>query len=341
MKKLVNNTFALTMSAICLLSTSLSVTAAPNKVDILISPSGSGPYLAWATMQNYASDYTDKIAPTAVETPGFTYNVRYLASSPQLWKNTIIGSGQVVEWAAKKGISPFFPKPMEAVNDFRALGVMSRTSNMFVTLDPSIKSKDDFIGKRVAVGLLTQNEWGMHQRMMLDGWGITKQLKSFDALGPAQNINAVLDGKADIGTLVTHSNRDFSVTLQAGPFKTLESSGRDYTFIDINKEDIQSYIDKTGAPFSIQVLPANTVANQPKPVTSFGNYTLLSVHKSFPEEDAYEMTKLWLQSGIELGKYSAVAKIWDKQTLATIAKIGLENIHPGALRAYKELGLID
>ncbi|MEO9274384.1 TAXI family TRAP transporter solute-binding subunit [Marinomonas sp. 5E14-1] len=340
MKYIAKSTFTVFVSALFLLTTSLSATAAPKKLDILISPSGSGPYLAWATMQNYASDYTDKIAPVAVETPGFTYNVRYLASSPQLWKNTIIGSGQVVEWAAKEGISPFFPKPMEAVNDFRALGVMSRTSNMFVTLDPSIKSKDDFVGKRVAVGLLTQNEWGMHQRMMLDGWGITKKLKSFDALGPAQNINALLDGKADIGTLTTHSNRDFSFTLQAGPFKTLESAGREYAFIDIDKKDIQSYIDKTGAPFSIQTLPANTVANQPEPVTSFGNYTLLSVHKSFPEEDAYEMTKLWLKSGIKLGEYSAIAKIWDEDTIATIAKIGPENIHPGALRAYKEFGLI-
>ncbi|MEG3753383.1 TAXI family TRAP transporter solute-binding subunit [Psychromonas arctica] len=341
MKKFIKNTLALSISAICLLSTSFSAAADPKKVDILISPSGSGPYLAWATMQNYASDYTDKIAPVAVETPGFTYNVRYLASSPHLWENTIIGSGEVVEWAAKEGIAPFFPKPMEAVKDFRALGVMSRTSNMFVTLDPSIKSKDDFVGKRVAVGLLTQNEWGMHQRMMLDGWGMTKKLKSFDALGPAQNINALLDNKADIGTLATHSNHDFSFTLQAGAFKTLESSGRDYAFIDIDKADIQSYIDKTGAPFSIQVLPANTVAHQPEPVTSFGNYTLLTVHKSFPEEDAYEMTKLWLKSGIELGKYSAIAKIWDKETISTVAKIGKENIHPGALRAYKEFGLID
>jgi len=340
MKHFVRKISDLVISILALTLMTSSAIAAPKKVDILISPSGSGPYLAWATMQNYSSDYTDKVAPTAVETPGFTYNVKFLASSPHLWENTIIGSGQVVEWAAIKGVAPFFPKPMKAVEDFRALGVMSRTSNMFVTLDSDIKSKDDFAGKRVAVGLLTQNEWGMHQRMMLDGWDMTKKLKSFDALGPSQNINAVLDGRADIGTLVTHSNRDFTFTLQAGPFKTLESAGRPYSFINIDDKDIQSYIDKTGAPFSIQTLPANTVANQPTPVTSFGNYTLLSVHKSFPEETAYEMTKLWLEAGLDLGKYSAIAKIWDKDTLATIAKIAPERIHPGALRAYKEAGLI-
>ena len=62
-----------------------SLSADPVEVDLLMSPAGSGPYLAVATMQNYASDFTDKVAPKAVETPGFTYNVRYLASQPDLW----------------------------------------------------------------------------------------------------------------------------------------------------------------------------------------------------------------------------------------------------------------
>ncbi len=314
--------------------------AEPTKVDVLVSPSGSGPYLAWATMQNYAGDYTKKIAPQAIETPGFTYNVRFLASSPNLWKNTIIGSGEVVEWAATKGIAPFFPKPLEAVKDFKVLGVMSRTTNLFVTLDSDIKKKEDFAGRRVAVGLLTQNEWGMHQRMMLDRWGMTKKLKSFDALGPGQNIDALLDGRADIGTLVAHSNKDFSFTLEAGPFKKLQSAGRPYTYVHIAPKDIQSYIDDTGVPFSIQSLPANTISNQPNPVTSFGNFTLLSVHKSFPEDLAYEMTKLWLTAGPKLGEYSAIAKIWDQETVATLARTTPERIHPGALRAYKEAGLV-
>lgn len=319
---------------------SAAAKAEPAKVDILVSPSGSGPYLAWATMQNYAGDYTKKIEPKAVETPGFTYNVRFLASSPDLWKNTIIGSGEVVEWAAINGVAPFFPEPLQAVKDFQVLGVMSRTTNLFVTLDPKITKKEDFAERRVAVGLLTQNEWGMHQRMMLDHWGMTGKLKSFDALGPGQNIDALLDGRADIGTLVAHSNKDFSFTLEAGPFKKLQSAGRPYNYVHIQDKDIQSYIDATGVPFSIQTLPANTISNQPEPVTSFGNYTLLSVHKSFPEELAYEMTKLWLTAGPQLGKYSAIAKIWDQETVGTLARTSPERMHPGAMRAYKEAGLV-
>jgi len=87
-------------------------------------------------------------------------------------------------------------------------------------------------------------------------------------------------------------------------------------------------------------LPPNTISNQPEAVTSFGNFTLLSAHKSFPDDLAYEMTKLWLTAGPQLGQYSAIAKIWDPETVATLARMAPERIHPGALRAYREAGLI-
>lgn len=74
----------------------------------------------------------------------------------------------VVEWAAKESIAPFFPKAMEAAEDFRIIGALSNSVNMFVTLNDEVQGLADFDGKRVAVGLLTQNEWGMHQKMRLD-----------------------------------------------------------------------------------------------------------------------------------------------------------------------------
>jgi TRAP transporter TAXI family solute receptor len=319
----------------------LQAHADPKKIEVLVSPSGSGPYLAWATMQNYASDFSDSLQPVAVETPGFTYNVRYVASTPDKWKNTVFGSGQVVEWAALNGVKPFFPEPSENVKDFRVLGVMSQTSNLFVTLDDEIKSPEDFEEKSVAVGLLTQNEWGMHQRMMLDYWGITSNLASFDALGPSQNIDALLDGRADIGTLVVHSSLGFRNNLEPGPFKKLESSQRDWQFVSVPPEKIEGHINETGSPFMVREIPANTLTNQPDKITTFGNSMTLAAHKSFPEEDAYELVKLWLEMGPEIGKYSAVAQIWDPDTIASLAKTSPENIHPGAMRAYREAGLIE
>src|SRR5437867_1165504 len=74
------------------------------KVSILISPAGSGPYEAFAVLQTRARENHPWLRPVAVETPGFNYNVKYLAENPNLWKNTVIGSGSVLEWAARTGV---------------------------------------------------------------------------------------------------------------------------------------------------------------------------------------------------------------------------------------------
>ncbi len=327
------------------LATALSPSSAvkaekPTPVDIMISPAGTGPYLAWATIQTYAKDHHKWLRPKAVEAPGFVYNVRFAAVNPDIWKTTMWGSGEVVEWAAINGIPPFFKKPLDSVKDFRVIGTMSQTSNLFVATDDKIKTPMDFVGKRIATGLLSQNEWGMHQRLILDGMGITPKTKSYSPLGPNANVEALLDGRADVGTVVLHSAMNFAKNLEAGPFKTLESSGRKWHYVSISPDDINAYIKKTGAPFMVRDIAPNTMSNQPVRVTTVGNNLLLSAHKSFPEDLAYEFVKLWIKMGPVVAKYNAVGGIWDAKSIANMARNQPERIHPGAMRAYKELGLV-
>jgi TRAP transporter TAXI family solute receptor len=311
------------------------------EIRVMVSPEGSGPYHAWATLQTYAKDFHPWLRIVAEETPGFTYNVKYAATQPSIWKNTAFGSGEVVEWAAQEGVKPFFPKPLDVVEDFRFIGTMSQTNNIWVTTNPNIKTPEDFKDKKVAIGLLTQNEWGMHQRMLLDYWGITPELASLDTLGSVPNIDALLDGRADIGTLVVHSATGFSHNRESGPFKTLQAAQRPWYYINVPASMIQRYIDETGAPFMIRELPANTISNQPEAFTTFGNNMTLTVHKDFPEDLAYELTKLWMEMGPKIAEYSAISRIWNPETMSSIARTRPEKVHPGAMRAYRELGLVD
>lgn len=309
-------------------------------VDVMLSPAGTGPYLAWATIQTYSKDHHKFLRPKAVEAPGFVYNVRFAAANPDIWKNTMWGSGEVVEWAAVNGKAPFFKEPLENAKDFRVIGTMSQTSNLFVATDDAIKSPRDFAGKRVATGLLSQNEWGMHQRLILDGMGITPKTKSYSPLGPNANVEALLDGRADVGTVVLHSAAELKSNLEAGPFKTLESSGRKWHYVSIAPDDINKYIKDTGAPFMVRDIPAGTMSNQPERVTTVGNNLLLSAHKSFPDDLAYEFVKLWIKMGPVVAQYNAVGGIWDADSIANMARTQPDRVHPGAMRAYKELGLV-
>ena len=310
------------------------------KLSILISPAGSGPYEAFAVMQTRARESHPWLRPIAVETPGFNYNVKYFAETPSLWQNTVIGSGSVLEWAAKTGLKPYYPDPLKPVEDFRIIGVMGVTGIVFVATDPKIVKFDDFAGKRVATGLITQNEWGMYPRMILEGTGMSKKLKALNMLGTDPNVEAMLDGRADVATIAMFSNDSFKSTIQPSPFKLLEASKRPFQYISVPQATIEEYNKKTGAGFHIRKYPPNTFPNQPNEIVTFGNYLLMTAHKSLPDDLAYELTKLWVKMGPVVAQYNAMGRIWDANSIATAARLTPNAVHPGAMRAYRELGLV-
>lgn len=314
--------------------------AEERKVSLMLSPAGSGPVVAYAVMQTRAKDNHPWLRPIAIETPGFNYNVQYLAKNEKLWKDTIIGSATVLEWAAKTGLKPFYPEPLKPAADYKIIGVMSLTGGIFVTTNKSINKLDDFAGKRIATGLLTQNEWGMYPRMIMDGLGISKKTKAINPLGTTPNVEAMLDGRADVSFLVAFSSDGLKDTILPGPFKLIEASKRDFHYISVTPAQVAAYNKKSGASFDVRKFPPNTLPNQPKEVTTFGNYLLMSAHKSFPDDLAYEFVKLWIKMGPTIAKFNAFGKLWTPESISAAARATPAAIHPGAMKAYKELGLV-
>jgi hypothetical protein len=309
------------------------------RVPILISPVNSGPYLAWAVVQERAREWHPWLRPIAVETPGFTYNITYMAKSPLLWKDHVYGSGTVAQWAASLPLKGFFPEKV-AQADYKILGVMGITANFFVSLDPAVRVPADLKGKRVGVGTRTQNEWGMHPAMMLDAWGLRKDLATLDHLGDQQNIEALLDGRTQVGFLFLAFDAGQANILLAPPHRHLEASGRKFYYVNVPPEMVADANQKTGANFLVARFAANKLPQQPEPVATFGDLLPLMVHKSFPEDLAYEFVKFWVDISPKLAKLHAFGRTWSLATLSHTAKENPGAFHPGALRAYRELGAL-
>lgn len=310
--------------------------AGTKTIRLMVSPSGSGPYNAFATIQTHMPEFSKWLRLSVEETPGFNFNVKYMATHPDRFKNTIFGTGSVLNWAAKTGQKPFYPKPLTTMGDFRAVVVLGLTFNAWVTMDDTIKTPNDFIGKRVGIGLLTQNEWGMHQRMLLDAWGLKPKLKSLDALGPGQNIAALLDGRTDVGTLFGLTSADGAVTVVTGPHRKLEASKRKWHYVNVPAALTKS----SGMPFRVVEYAPNTLPNQPAKVTLFGDLLMLSAHKSMPNDMVKEFVRVFVQNGEKIKKYHGFLKPLTGATLAYTAKSNPGFFHPGALSAFKELGLL-
>ncbi len=313
-----------------------NVSAAEKTIQLMMSPSGSGPYNAFATIQSHMADFSKFLRFNTKETPGFNFNVKYVATHPERFKDTIFGTGSVLNWAAATGHKPFYPKPLEAMKDFRAVIVLGPTFNAWVALDDAIKTPKDFEGKRVGIGLLTQNEWGMHQRMLLDAWGITPKLKSLDTLGPGQNIAALLDGRTDVGTLFGLTSADGAITVITGPHRKMEASKRDWHYIQVPPEMIKN----SGMPFNVVEYPPNTLPNQPEKVTFFGDLLMLSAHKSMPDELVEEFVRVFVEHADKIQQYHGFLKPLTPETLAHTAQENPDFFHTGSIKAFKKLGLI-
>jgi len=85
-------------------------------------------------------------------------------------------------------------------------------------------------------------------------------------------------------------------------------------------------------------IPANTIAGVSVPMEIFADSTAWMVAPEFPEELAYETTKLIINNIKTFGEVHALGKLMS--TTAMPYGWDVKDIHPGALRAYKEAGLV-
>ena len=65
----------------------------------------------------------------------------------------------------------------------------------------------------------------------------------------------------------------------------------------------------------------------------------MTVHKDFPEQAAYEITKFMMKSASKLPKYHAMLNVVASPE-ALLGDWTAQDLHPGAARAYREAGLL-
>jgi hypothetical protein len=85
------------------------------------------------------------------------------------------------------------------------------------------------------------------------------------------------------------------------------------------------------------VIPANTYRGQDKPVPTAMVMNYLVASAAVPDDLAYQMTKLVFDSLPELAVAHMVGSEIRRETAA---KAGPVPLHPGAVRYYKEKGLL-
>jgi TRAP transporter TAXI family solute receptor len=192
------------------------------------------------------------------------------------------------------------------------------------TADSGIKTLADLRGKSLSVGA-PKSGTELNSRAILAAAGLSyKDIGKVEYLPFAESVDLM-------------KNRQLDATLQSAGLGVASlkdlSTSTEISVVSVPKE----VVDKIGPPFVSVMIPANTYTGQDKDVPTAAVINYLVTSSAVSDDLAYQMTKLIFESLPELANSHAAGK---EIRLATAAVGSPVPLHPGAIRYYREKGLI-
>ncbi|HRP96529.1 MAG TPA: TAXI family TRAP transporter solute-binding subunit [Rhodocyclaceae bacterium] len=318
--------------------------SAPTMVPVLLCPWGCGPTEGDTLLMN---DMVKEGSPTVLlpqETPGYMYNIREMANDKH-WKGTVFGTEDIViqlalKWGGTPELQEFIPERVPI--PFRLLygETWWGQGKFFVTFDPDIKSPEDFKGKRIALGLRGQSDWGVFSRLILEhGYGITPENSDIRHLTPAALTQQLIDGSVDVAITAFGTEPHLKEWIISPPLRQLEASPKPLRYIGVSKEALDKVNEKFGTTFLHVTVPAQTLPKQTEPLSAGIARGYKAVHPDFSEDAAYHIVMGVARHATRLREAHPLWRIWSPELM--LHGLSEENVHPGAKRAYVELGWWD
>lgn len=312
-------------------------------VPILSCPFGCGVVEGNTIFGNQLARKGYDIIVAAQETPGYMYNLREMRNNRH-WNKSVFGTEDVIiqlgAWGGTPELTEFLEKPV--VEDFKLLHGEAywAQGKFFISNDPSIKTIADMKGKRISLGLRGQSDWGVYPRLILEHvYGITPENSDIRHMTPTQLTQQFIDGTTDVTISAYGTDSTQSFHLISGPLRKLEASGKDLHYIPMEQSAIDKANEKFGTSFVTMTVKKGTLPRQKKDLLIGFVRGYKAVHANFPDDAAYQLVKAAYELAPEMKSLNV---LWGMMTPEMMVD-GLteENVHPGALKAYKELGIWD
>ena len=276
-------------------------------------PVGSGFATIW-------SKYVPNLKANVQSTGGKVHNLQLMekgeiqvATMDNNYFNAYFGrlkyEGQAEKYKNLRGMIPLYPEPVQ----------------IMVAKGSGIKKLSDFKGKRISIGAVASGT-ELTARELLRAAGLSeKDIK-------AENL-----GVGETGAAFADKHIDGAIMLGAlGMAGVVEPTTLGLVeFIDIDDEIINKVLKASPYWFKFTI-PANTYKGQTKDVKTYAGPNIITVTAELDTEMVYQMTKSAYEHKADLVLISPQMNHMVPEAAKNI-KIPL---HPGALKYYKEIGVI-
>jgi TRAP transporter TAXI family solute receptor len=266
--------------------------------------------------------YNDKIANVKTQVQATKASVENLVLLQQGRGEIAFALGDSLKAAWEGDPEAGFRKKMDRL---RTIGAIYPSYIQIVaTSDSGIRTLADLKGKSLSVGA-PKSGTELNSRAILGAAGMSyKDIGKVEYLPFAESVDLM-------------KNRQLNATLQSAGLGVASlkdlSTSTDITVVSVPKE----IVDRMGPPFMAATIPANTYTGQDKDIPTAAVANFLVTSSAVSDDLAYQMTKLIFESLPELANSHVAGKDIRLETAAIGSPVPL---HPGAIRYYKEKGLI-
>lgn len=265
----------------------------------------------------------DNIHCDIKSTPGSIYNLEALKNK----KIDVVVVQSDWQFHVYNGSSLF--KDEGKFTELRSLfSVHSEPFTVLAREDADIHNFEDLKGKRVNIGSANSGQRAT-MKMLLDlyHWQAS-DFAELTSLTPSEQAQAICDNKIDaIVYVVGHPNSSIKEATSA--CKT--------QLVNVTGEKISTLI-KNHAYYESANIAAGMYRGSPEQTNTFGVGATIVTTASLPDHIAYEMVKAVFEHHQEFIQLHPSFKGLTKQEM--VSQYLTAPIHPGALRYYKEVGLL-
>ena len=214
-----------------------------------------------------------------------------------------------------------------ALPQLRALAALyPETVQLITRANSGINSIADLKGKSISSGSPGSGQYQLLTDL-LEINGLKRSDVKEDSSSFTQAVDKIKDGNLD-ATLITAGVPTAAVTdfAQAHDLKVVPISG---AMVDKLREKQPYYAKVT--------LPANTYKGQTQPVDTIAVLAVWATNQKLSDAAAYEVTKALFDNLDVMGQVHVQGK---NISLKNALEVGSVPIHPGALKYYKEKGIV-
>jgi len=226
---------------------------------------------------------------------------------------------------AKKGEKPY-PKPITNTRGVAAMSV--NATHVAVLADSDVKSFADLKGKDFATQPIGNTTTYAFELLIKTAGMSGEEDLNISRGGQNFGANQLKDRKV-VGYTATTGYPAASFTEAAQSI--------DVRFLDVTDEHLAKVRDMNDG-FVRHVIPANTYKGQSEPIRTIATTSMLITNAEQSEEEVYWMTKQLAANIDRMHKCHQSSRYMNKEWMTETPAIDL---HPGAVRYYKEAGVLN